>query len=259
MLTRSTITINNNECSYYRGGQGRPLLFLHGFTTEPGFKFAESWCANFDVIIPYHPGFGTSGDAPVSDDLHDLVMHHVEFIDHLGLKAVHLVGHSLGGHIAARIASEHPRYVESVVLACPTGLRVNGEQPADIIALPPAELADRLFAAPIAVDQRTTSASQVVARYREASSVARLMWTRPFDRKLNRYLHRITAPALILWGEKDRIVPAANANSWQALLPKARVELLPALGHMLFNESAEPAVVVERFLGQDTLERASHA
>lgn len=274
MLTRSTITLNDTECSYYRGGQGRPLLFLHGFTTEPGFEFATRWCAGFDVIIPFHPGFGTSGDAPASDDLHDLVLHHVELIDRLGLGTAHLVGHSLGGHVAARIASEHPRYVEKLVLACPTGLRVAGEQALDIIAVPPEVLAAKLYAAPVAADRSQSaaragsppvaahapapatkgapgrSADRMVDRYREASSVARLLWTRPFDRKLPRYLHRVAAPTLILWGEADQIVPMAHAKSWQTLVPQARVDSLPGLGHLLFNEAAEPALVVERFLGE---------
>ena len=85
-------------------------------------------------------------------------------------------------------------------------------------------------------------------RYRETTSAARLLWDRPYDVKLPRWLHRVTQPTLLLWGEADRIVPVQQAPIWADHLPNAEVKTLPGVGHLLFDESRDAVDAVAEFV-----------
>jgi pimeloyl-ACP methyl ester carboxylesterase len=87
-------------------------------------------------------------------------------------------------------------------------------------------------------------------RYRESTSAARLMWTRPYDLKLHRWLHRLTMPTLILWGEADRLIPVEQAPVWAELIPGGEVKTLPGVGHLIFDESREAVDAVGSFVGE---------
>ena len=87
-------------------------------------------------------------------------------------------------------------------------------------------------------------------RYRESTSAARLMWTRPYDLKLHRWLHRLTMPTLLLWGEADRLIPVEQAPVWAELIPGAEVKTLPGVGHLMFDESREAVDAVGSFVGE---------
>ncbi len=86
-------------------------MFLHGAGTFHGFAFAEPWTRAFRVLIPFHPGYGESGDLEGLREVHDLVLHYIELFDQLELTAhVNLVGFSLGG-LVARFAIEQKHQV----------------------------------------------------------------------------------------------------------------------------------------------------
>ena len=78
----------------------------------------------FRVIVPYHPGFGESGDDPTFTETHDYVMHYLELSDQLGLEKVSIVGLSFGGYLAAKFASEHGHRLKKLVLIAPYGMDV---------------------------------------------------------------------------------------------------------------------------------------
>ena len=80
-FTRETYTVDGVKTVVYTAGKGEPLVFFHGAGTVDGFDFAERWADKFQVIVPYHPGFGESGDDPTFTDLHDYVMHYLELFD----------------------------------------------------------------------------------------------------------------------------------------------------------------------------------
>jgi len=82
---RQIQTVNGVKTVVLTAGRGEPLVFLHGAGTFHGFEFAKPWAEKFRVVIPFHPGFGESGDDPTMTDLHDYVMHYLELFDALGL------------------------------------------------------------------------------------------------------------------------------------------------------------------------------
>src|SRR5713226_4771330 len=87
------------------GGQGDPLLVLHGAGGNRGWtRWIERVAERFTVWAPTHPGFGRSGDADWMEGIDDLARFHLWFIDAAGLGRPHLVGHSIGGWTAAEMA-----------------------------------------------------------------------------------------------------------------------------------------------------------
>ncbi|MGH9213568.1 MAG: alpha/beta fold hydrolase [Acidimicrobiales bacterium] len=231
-----------------------PVVFLHGAGTFHGWAFAQPWVEQFRVLIPYHPGYGESDDLDGLREVHDLVVHYVELFDQLGLtNDVNLVGFSLGGLIAARFAIEQKHRLRRLVLVAPAGLRVPGVEADDLFRIPPDELVGRLVhrmetilphlpADPDDVDF-------TVDRYREMRTTAIMLWEQPFDRVLPRWLGRVDTPALIVWGEEDRLAPVGLAHGWADLLPRATVATFPDAGHLVLDESPDATAAVRVFCG----------
>ena len=247
------LSVNGVEVAMLTAGSGEPLLFLHGAGTSSGFDFALGWADQFQVLIPYHPGFGESGDDPRVREMHDYVLHYLELLDQLGLERVNLVGQSLGGWLAARFAIEHGHRVRRLVLCGPVGLRVPEHPTLDIFSLPPEQLLPRMIANQDLLQRRLSQPpgiDAVVAQYREQTSLARVMWERNYDLTLERWLHRARMPTLLVWGQEDQVVPVEQAQVWARRLPNARIEVLPGAGHLVFHETAEAAQAVKEFLAQ---------
>jgi pimeloyl-ACP methyl ester carboxylesterase len=229
-----------------------PLVFLHGAGTFHGWNFAAPWTQHHRVLVPFHPGYGESGDFDDLGEVHDLVLHYTELLDQLGLTSdVNLVGLSLGGLVAARLAIEQKHRLRRLVLVAPTGLRMPDVAVDDLFRIPPEELAGRLVhrietLQPYLPDD-PHDVDFTVDRYREMRSTALMLWDHPFDRVVPRWLGRVDTPSLVVWGEEDRLLPAALAPAWAALLPNATVATFPEAGHLVLDESPEAVAAVARF------------
>lgn len=229
-----------------------PLVFLHGAGTFHGWAFAEPWTERFRVLIPHHPGYGDSDDLEGLHEVHDLVLHYVELFDQLGLTGdVNLVGFSLGGLIAARFAIEQKHRLRRLVLVAPAGLRVPGVAVDDLFSIPPEELTGRLVHRMDTILPHLPSDPHdvdfTVDRYRETRTTAIMLWERPYDRVLPRWLGRVDTPTLVVWGEEDRLIPVELARGWADLLPRATVATFPDAGHLVLDESPDATTAVARF------------
>jgi pimeloyl-ACP methyl ester carboxylesterase len=247
---KETLKINGVDTVVYTAGQGEPLLFLHGAGTFHGYEFAKPWAEKFRVIHPYHPGFGESGDDPAMDTFHDYVMHYVSLLDALGIDKVHLVGFSLGGYLAAQFTSQQRQRVKTLTLVAPAGMRSAEYPTLDVLATPGDQIVGSLASnfevlkpwLPTGPDPEFMG-----ARYREATTLARLLWEKPWDPKFLRYLHRIDVPTLIVWGDEDKLVPPQHAEIWKKALPNAKVEIFKGAGHLVLDEKPEAASAVAAF------------
>jgi pimeloyl-ACP methyl ester carboxylesterase len=84
---------------------------------------------------------------------------------------------------------------------------------------------------------------------REVTGFAKLIRDDPQGNpKLARWLHRITVPTLVLWGANDRLRPTAQAQAWMAALPAGQLQLVPATGHLVFEETPDAGRYVTDFL-----------
>jgi pimeloyl-ACP methyl ester carboxylesterase len=246
--------INGADVVLFQGGVGDPLVFLHGAGTVSGFMFSAAWAERFTVYLPYHPGFGESPDCAAITSIDDYVLHYLDLFDRLGLARIRLVGLSLGGWIAATLAARCSHRLEKLVLVGPAGLRVPEHPTTDVFRLKPDEVASHLahdpgVLAPFVPDPHSEEFLDfLVNDYHEMSSFARVAWERPYDRQLAKWLHRITVPTLLLYGDQDRLTPAGQAETWASLVPQATVRIVKDAGHLVLNEKAEAAQAILEFL-----------
>jgi pimeloyl-ACP methyl ester carboxylesterase len=180
------------------------------------------------------------------------VLHYVDLFDQLGLdRDVNLVGFSLGGLLAARFAIEQKHRLRRLVLVAPAGLRVPGVEVDDFFRIPPEELVGRIVhrmetLTPYLPDD-PHDVEFTVDRYRETRTMAIMQWEHPFDRVVPRWLRRVDIPALVVWGEEDRLVPVELARAWGDLLPESTVATFPDAGHLVLDESPDAVAAVARF------------
>jgi pimeloyl-ACP methyl ester carboxylesterase len=251
-LERRTLRINGIDIQMLEGGSGPPLVLLHGAGTVTGFDFAKRWTNAFRVLIPYHPGFGPSADDPDVTDIHDYVLHYLELFETLGLEQLRLVGQSMGGFIATKLAIEHRALVDKLALVCPIGIPIAAHPTVDFLAVPPAELPALLAFDPQTVIKHLPtgepSAAFIAERTKEVVTAGRVLAGGMFDRKLPRYLHRLTMPTLLVWGRDDRLTPTPQHRAWAELLPHATVRLFERAGHLVLDESPAAVDVIADFL-----------
>src|ERR1700754_1033259 len=103
----SKLNVRGCNIALMRGGTGRPLLFLHAGGGASWLPCMADLAARHDVLAPEHPGFGASDTPDWLDNVPDLANFYLDVLDQLDLKDVDLFGHSLGGWIAAELASRN--------------------------------------------------------------------------------------------------------------------------------------------------------
>lgn len=251
-FTSAKLLVNGVEITLLTAGSGEPVLCLHGAGTFSGFDALLPLAEHCRLMIPYHPGFGESADGPYMDTITDYTMHYLEFIDQLGIDKVNLIGFSMGGRMAATFAYEHRRRVNRLVLVAPAGIDVPGYPMVDFASIPPEEVFGYL-ASDIGVVMphipANPSREWQDIRRRESASFAALIKGGLSHPKFQRWLHRVTMPTLVVWGEADRVLPIPQADAWMKLLPNARLIRYPGAGHLLLEESPQAVADILAFLG----------
>ena len=182
------------------------------------------------MIAPSHPGFGKSSLPDWLDSIDDIAHVYLELMDRHGLDRIDLVGFSIGGWIAAELATKVPERIGRLVLIGPVGVKTGRSDKLDIpdvFALPREQL-DRLrFHDPAnnPADLTAMSDEELPIVARNSETLALLTWE-PYmhNPKLKHRLHRVDVPALFLRGASDGIVSADYLERYAALLPQARIE-----------------------------------
>ena len=131
------LDVNGRKVWLLENGSGAPLLYLHGFADvhsvkESWLPFHEQLAKSARVIAPAHPGCAQSDENKDIDVIEDVVFHYLEVIDALKLDKFDLVGHCVGGWIAAELAARHPEKIRKLVLIGASGLFVEGALIGDI-------------------------------------------------------------------------------------------------------------------------------
>ena len=259
MKARTIETKKGARCRVLEGGSGMPVVFFHGAGgLLADNAFLDRLAARYHVFAPELPGYGESSGEELLEDMLDFTLHGWDVVAALGLTRPHLVGHSMGGMIAAEMAAIAPGGLDRLVLVAAAGLWIEEHPIPDIFALLPGELVELLFQDPAAGLPLLTGGADFsdmevfkayyLGQQRRLAMAGKILFPIP-NRRVSKRLYRLTAPTLVLWGASDRLIVPAYAERWGRLIASARVELIPDAGHMLPYEQPEAFVAaVSRFL-----------
>lgn len=242
------------------------IVMLHGFgaSLDTWEDWAKALSTRYRVIRFDLPGFGLTGPDPTGDYTDARTLKILgDLMNQLAVDRATLIGNSLGGRIAWNFAAMHPDRVINLVLVSPDGFASPGfqydktsETPLIMRALPYTAPRGMLKANLAAAYGRPEALSEAsVTRYHDlmlAPGVRRAILARMNQvilREPGPMLSRIQAPTLLLWGEKDGMIPISNADDYLRYLPNATLVRLPGLGHLPFEEAPVPSLVpLNRFL-----------
>jgi pimeloyl-ACP methyl ester carboxylesterase len=230
------------------GSGGEPMLFIHSagglLPVEP---FLEELGKDFKVYAPHLPGYGESTGNDDIDEVTDAVLFYHELMDELGIPSAHIVGHSMGGMLAAETAAFCNHRAKKLVLVAPAGFWLDEVPIPDLFAAQLNEIAGLLFhdpGSPMA-QMLTTIPSDMkaletmyVERVKRFAMASKFLWPIP-DRGLGKRAYRIKSPTLLVWGDDDKLIAPAYAREFTSRIKGARLEMIKSAGHMVMYEQQE--------------------
>ncbi|ODT88955.1 alpha/beta hydrolase [Phenylobacterium sp. SCN 70-31] len=253
MFEAKTIQTHQVPVRCLVGGAGPDLVFLHGAggVTADDPLLAEL-AKTHRVHAPLVPGYGDSDEAPEIRDMLDFTLHTWDVVAALGLKDPILVGHSMGGMIAAEMAAVQPNDVSRLALIAPAGLWDDDHPIPDLFATLPYEMPALLFhdaeagAAMLTAGRNVTDPgflqTYLVTNARQLGMAGRILFPIP-ERGLAQRLYRIRAKTVIVWGDSDRLIPPVYAHGFKKGIAGAELVSIPEAGHMVGLE--RPKAVAE--------------
>ena len=255
-LNEKTVSAAQHTIHYLdsgqRGGEGVPVLLLHGIFAEKDHwvDFARALPGSYRIVAPDLPGFGESGRHDgQAYDYDAQVRRLLAFMDALGIAQAHLAGSSMGGTIAALLAIQHPGRVQSVAfIGSPHGIRSPRASQMDRqidAGRAPLVARDReefdammklVFAQPPFLPYPILKSAQMDA-LRLAGSNQRLWNAQLKDRYLlDARIAQLKQPVFALWGADDQVFDVSGAVVLRDRLPQARIITVPGVGHLPMME-----------------------
>ncbi len=253
--------VGRGRIFHYDIGEGEPVVLLHGYNHH-----AEAWVRNIGplaaagwrVIALDLPGFGRSGVPEMRYSLPGYADFMVEFLDALGIGSAHLVGSSMGGAIALRLAVDHPDRARTITGVDAAGFFTSIPRFWSIAANPVVKTLIRPFLGQPRLLQwshsrayydSTLSSTDQTDLMAEAYTqpgykdhilgMAESMLLAPEGELLWDALPAITAPVLIVWGRQDRTIPVSHAYRAAQRLPSAEVVIYDECGHLPMYEKPD--------------------
>ena len=237
------------ELTVTERGAGHPVLLLHGgggpLTVNP-WADRLAGAEHARVLTPVHPGFNATPRPAALDSVAALALTYVNLLEALDLEDVTVVGNSIGGWIAAEMAVLGSPRVSSYVLVDAVGIEVPGHPVADFFSLTPAELAARSYHDPATygIDPAKLPPEARAAMLGNRAAIQVYAGQAMTDPGLAGRLSGVTTPALVVWGEADRIGDPDFGRAFAAAIPGAEFTLLPETGHMPQIETPDALVKV---------------
>ncbi|MBL8780405.1 MAG: alpha/beta hydrolase [Alphaproteobacteria bacterium] len=247
-----TLKTNRVPVRYYEGGTGKPLVFLHGAGGFiPADTFLDKLSAKYHVYAPLLPGYGDSEECPTLRDMLDITLHTLDVVEALGLKDPVLVGHSMGGMIAAEMASIAHNDFTRLGLIASAGLWMDQHPIPDLFAMLPYEMPPYLFhdveagtklmTAGVALDNPEWLKAFLVQNARQMGMAGKILFPIP-ERGLSERLYRIKAKTLIVWGASDKLIPPIYGEAFKKAIKGAQLTTIPKAGHMITLEQPDELV-----------------
>ena len=237
-----------------RGGSGPTLVWLHGEEGQRGWLPHHACLAeSFSVWAPTLPGIGASVRPEWVQGVRDMAKVLLAALDAGGIGRCVLGGVSMGGWIAAEMASMESARFSGLVLAGPQGTATGHLDTPDLFLMPYRRYLSFGYADPESAAFTEMWAGELddeaVTTDLEVMELAALMGFKPYmhDRSLLPALARYANPALLVWGERDVITPPSVAELFMEALPHAELTVIAGAGHYAHLE--KPAAFADAVTG----------
>lgn len=239
-----TTVLAGQRLHYRVMGQGSPLVLIHGFGTS-GYvwqRVLPLLGRTYELFVLDLPGYGRS-PAPRSWQLRAIAPLVAEWLHKLQLPPVAVMGHSMGGAISIHLTAIAPKAVKQLILVNTAGLPLQ-------VPLP-----DLIWRAARSAIQPGNGRYPLGLLLDVAYPRFRVLWQTALemqDSDLRPELASITSPTLIIWGERDLLLPVSFAYTLNSALPQARLITLPDCGHRpMLAQPEQFSQVVRDFLQPD--------
>jgi len=254
--TDSTVDAAGTKIHVSRAGKGRPVLVLHHETgTLDRLPFYDALAAQYDVLVPHHPGYSRSPRPDWMRSVRDIAVVYRGLLSELKVKNAALVGLGFGGWIAAEMATMAPADLSHLVLVGAMGIKPPQGDILDLAVTGYMDYARAGFHDQKAFDkvygaEPPTDQLEMWDICREMSF--RIAW-KPYmySQTLPHLLGSVRAPALVVWGDHDKVVPQSAATVYAKALPSAKLEIVKGCGHCVDMEQPDAlAKLVTSFVAQ---------
>ena len=248
-----TFTAPKADIHLLEGGSGPDLLFLHGAGgIDAGNPFLAALEKKYHVHAPLLPGFGNSEESSEIRTMLDFTLHSHDVMSGLGLDQPIVVGHSMGGMIAAEMAAIAPNDIDKLCLISAAGLWLDEHPIPDVFAMMPYELPELLFHDPEAGAAAMTAGADfsdpefltafLIQNARQLGMAGKILFPVP-DRGLSERLYRIKAKTVLVWGESDKLIAPPYGAAFNKAIANSELVKIPEAGHMVMLE--QTAAVLE--------------
>ena len=234
----STVTVSDTPVQVFSGGSGPPLLFLPG---GEGLTTFDPWSGplgqQYTVYSPSYPGFFGTPRPPWVSTITDVAHFMLELVQQLGLQQYVLMGHSLGGWIAAEMAAMCHQDLKGLVLINAVGIKPEKGEIAEMLMVSAETRLKRVFYDTSQVANyewysRELTPDEANLGHSNMEMLSRLGWKPYFHNpNLPFYLTKVRTPSLIVWGKEDAFVPLECGELYQKALPNATLNSIDRCGH----------------------------
>jgi abhydrolase domain-containing protein 6 len=248
-----TVDLNGHACRVWKKGSGPKIGFLAGFGGLPRWMpFLDRLAEQREVIVPSLPGFSGAAGHTLLDNHLDWLVAVRELLHKSGLEGADLAGSSVGGSFVLEMAALWPASVRKIAVIAPFGLFDLKEPPTDVWAQKGDNLPGLLcinentYKDMKAVPPGANSVEWPIEQVRASEAAARIFWPLG-NTRLHKRLPMVEAPALILWGEQDRVMPRSYAD-WvkRSVAGRSEIRVIPGAGHLA--ELDQPDAVAKAIL-----------
>ncbi|KVH40875.1 MULTISPECIES: alpha/beta fold hydrolase [Burkholderia cepacia complex] len=264
-MNQRTVRVGTRRIFLAEAGEGPAVLMLHG--GGPGASGLSNYSRNIDalarhyrVLVPDMPGYGRSSKGvDRNDPFGDLATGMLGLLDALGIRHAHVIGNSLGGACALRMALERPNAIDRLVLMGPGGINTTRQVPTPGLKRllnyykgtgPSLEKLTTFIRGDLVYDGRLVPEAVIQERF-QASIDPEVVASPPLlgpkgipkfskiDFTRDPRLASVQNPTLVLWGTEDKVNRASGAEALQRRMPNCDVYLFSKTGHWVQWERAD--------------------
>jgi pimeloyl-ACP methyl ester carboxylesterase len=244
-MREEKVLVKGIETNYKIGGKGENFLILHGWngSSDSWRKIIEILEIKYKVICPDFPGFGKTETPKISWSLNDFVEWLKDFTEKLDLKEFFLLGHSFGGRVAIKFSISYPEKVKKLILVSSAGIRQEWGLKEKIV-FQISKIGNAIFSKNpfFRFKDGARNFFYRIARikdYSRAKGIMKETMKKIVEEDLLLELSKIQNKTLIIWGEKDKIIPLKYAFIFKEKIKNSKLEILPKIFHSPHLEDPE--------------------